>query len=339
MIVKKIVLRISRNLRIIFILPFVFYQSILAEENPGNIHVAVMNFHANNCDPSLARAVSEMIAGKIFHSGQFVLLERTRMDFIAESHGRLDSECADSECVSEFGKMLDVEKMVSGSLSRLGKFRIEVRIIDVATGGIDMHLSGEAEREELFEESIEAIVHNIGNYYSGNSFIKGDFELTLSGAACRALGDFSRGIGNGYGLEVSGQTNRIIANRVSVILSAGLYEFKPRSDSIYCLYMAPISIGMGYPIRVLPAVTIMPLVSGGYAVFRMRYDPVVYRPAGDFEYQRESYFDPLLSMRIIADIHVFHRWHLSMAPTYSMFFEHGRRGHFSGLLVGVKAQL
>ncbi|TAL29460.1 MAG: hypothetical protein EPN93_21425 [Spirochaetes bacterium] len=314
-------------------------SDLSAADDPRKLNIAVMNFQSNNCAPPLARAVSEMIAGKIFHSGLFILLDRGRMDYIAEERGFLESVCEDSECASEYGRMLRVDKIVSGSLSRLGDFRIEVRVIDVTSGRVELSVSGAAESEESLEKAADELALKIEHFYSGYAVIKGNLEFAVLGAVFRPFGDFSQGAGLGEGLEVQGYFNKIFTTGYTGIVTAGVYEFASRRDSIESFTITQLGIGIGRPVKPAATVKVMPLISTGIMMSRVRYDKIAYKAEDDYQYRTGYFFNPAVTMRLAVDILIFHRWQFCFQPAYTAFFEKGRIGQFAGGAVGIKALL
>jgi TolB-like protein len=59
------------------------------------------------------------------------------MEEILKEQGFQQSGCTSSECALEAGQLLNVEQMVTGSISKVGEiYSVEVRLIDVESGKI-----------------------------------------------------------------------------------------------------------------------------------------------------------------------------------------------------------
>jgi len=118
--------------------------SLTAEETlerpNGKITIAVMHIQANNCSETLAMAVKDILSHKLFEAGTFILLERSHVDTLLQKHPESITGRTDPQGMAEIGKILSVQKVVTGSVTSLGKFRIDLRFIDSEKGTIDLSL-------------------------------------------------------------------------------------------------------------------------------------------------------------------------------------------------------
>ena len=71
------------------------------------------------------------------------LVERSKRDEILKEQGFQQSgACDEGKCLVEAGQMLGVQKMVGGTIGKLGMmYVVELRIMDVKTGEIDQAFS------------------------------------------------------------------------------------------------------------------------------------------------------------------------------------------------------
>jgi curli biogenesis system outer membrane secretion channel CsgG len=84
-----------------------------------------------------ALSMSNRLTTEIFRTGQFTVLEREKMSEILFEQGFQQSGCTSSECLVEAGRLLNVQMIVGGSVSKIGNiFTVELRLIDVETGKI-----------------------------------------------------------------------------------------------------------------------------------------------------------------------------------------------------------
>jgi hypothetical protein len=68
----------------------------------------------------------------------FVVLERAVMDEILKEQGFQQTGCTTTECAVEVGKLLNVQKMVSGTTGKLGKtWTMDISLIDIETSQIE----------------------------------------------------------------------------------------------------------------------------------------------------------------------------------------------------------
>ncbi len=100
-------------------------------------NIAILNMDAFQISEHEVKALSNRLAIELFNTGRFSILERSQMDAILKEQGFQLSGCTSSECAIQAGQLLNVEQMVTGSISKIGEiFSIEVRLIDVQTGRI-----------------------------------------------------------------------------------------------------------------------------------------------------------------------------------------------------------
>ena len=72
-----------------------------------------------------------------YTTGKFNVIERDRVDLILKEQGFQQSGCTETECLVQIGKMINVGKIVTGSINRVGKiYSMNARMIDVQSGEI-----------------------------------------------------------------------------------------------------------------------------------------------------------------------------------------------------------
>ena len=121
--------------------------------------VAVLDFETEGLGNVPASALSAIVRREVLKSSDYRLIERKAMDEILQEQGFQQTGCVSSECAVEVGKLLGVQKMVSGSISGLGSlFLLDIQMIDVATGEIEKTSSVEhmGKIEELVSPLREA---------------------------------------------------------------------------------------------------------------------------------------------------------------------------------------
>jgi curli biogenesis system outer membrane secretion channel CsgG len=97
-----------------------------------------MDLQAVGVSQSEALSITNRIRNEVFLTDKYTVLEREAMLEIAQEQGFQLTGCTSSECVVQAGRMLGVQKMVAGSLDKLGElYTINLRLINVETGKID----------------------------------------------------------------------------------------------------------------------------------------------------------------------------------------------------------
>jgi hypothetical protein len=312
------------------------YAKTATITKPEKLTIAVMKIQANNCEPSIARAVSEMLIGRIFETGAFRLLERGQMDLILRENEVDEKGCIDTECAARIGRMLSVKKMIMGSVNRLGDYRVEIRVIDVSSGSVDLSVSMRTSAESEFDKIIDKIVFRIKSFYSGMTGLTGDYDITLSASIIFPFGDFTRGASIGYGSTIAFSINEPFMKNINILFSAGYYYFTTRLESIDSLMMAPLRVSAACPINVSDSFRFAFSAGAGYIFSRLRYDRVEDRTDSNYQYKTGYYYNPMVTAGIDIDLLLGNRWHLAIFPSYSAFFESGRAGHLISLDFGLR---
>lgn len=100
--------------------------------------VAISPLQAKKVDPEEVDLISEALAGELQNTGAFRVMERGQMDRILKEQGVQSSGlCDGNECAVEVGKILGIDRIVVGSVGRIGTlFIINTRLVDVQTGEI-----------------------------------------------------------------------------------------------------------------------------------------------------------------------------------------------------------
>ena len=112
--------------------------------NPPDIvsYIAVSDLDGSEVSSSEIKALTERLRSELLMTKHFKVLERDIMEEILKEQGLQQSGCTTSECVVQIGQLVNVEKMVAGTINKIGNtFSSSVRIIDITTGSIDKIVS------------------------------------------------------------------------------------------------------------------------------------------------------------------------------------------------------
>ncbi len=171
--------------------------SVVVEEKkytrlPQRYNIGILEF--NNKTKYGARRLSdsalEILTTELSRSGNFIVVERARMDKILEEMKLQLSGVTTGENAAELGKMLNCEYLIVGSVSNFGvttegkdfiiaqqkiqrvKAEVDLRIIEVETGAIIYSAYGKGE----IEKNISS------NFCMGGT---GGYDETLAGECLR----------------------------------------------------------------------------------------------------------------------------------------------------------
>ena len=111
-------------------------DSALANRRKRVRNIAVIDFESNGVDAATTTVVADELVNGFIAQGRYGVLERRRMDQILKEQGfQKSGACDNVDCSVEVGKLLGVDAIVSGSLTKIDKLLVaNIRIVDVGTG-------------------------------------------------------------------------------------------------------------------------------------------------------------------------------------------------------------
>jgi TolB-like protein len=146
----------------VFALSLLFFAGLLpALAFPQNKPtIAVLNLEARNVGQETAEAVADILSTELFNSQRFKVIERQAIMRILEEQKLQMTGVTDMSQAVEIGKVLNVEKILIGSVSRLGdNYIINTRLVNVKTGALELAQNAVSKRgEEGLTEAITDLV-------------------------------------------------------------------------------------------------------------------------------------------------------------------------------------
>lgn len=125
-----------------FLFILLFFEILFSGQEKN--HIAVLNFESKGLAPNEASILSDRFRSSLVSNKSFLVIERSEMKDILEEQGFQLSGCTSSECAIEAGKILNVNKIVTGSIGKFGDlFTIDIRMIDVESAEITKSFSKE----------------------------------------------------------------------------------------------------------------------------------------------------------------------------------------------------
>ena len=119
----------------IFIISSLFLILISSSVFAEKMRIAIMDFKAKGVSRSIANNVSELIRGEMINTGKYIVIERSQMDQIIKEQGLQQTGCSEVSCAVEVGRILSAQKILVGSVMKIGiKIIISGRIVDVEKG-------------------------------------------------------------------------------------------------------------------------------------------------------------------------------------------------------------
>jgi hypothetical protein len=100
-----------------------------------------------NTSSGLSQKELSLLTDKLLNSlveyRVYDVVERSKRDEILKEQGfQMTGACSEASCLVEVGQLLGAQKMIGGTIGKLGAiYVVELRMIDIQTGGIDLSFS------------------------------------------------------------------------------------------------------------------------------------------------------------------------------------------------------
>lgn len=106
-------------------------------------NIAVISLTNLNVSEDAAKSLTVRLITEIQNLNTFEVLEREQMRGILNEQGFQQSEaCDEVSCLVRIGKLLLVEKIIGGTISKIGEtFSVQARIIDLQSGNVEKAVS------------------------------------------------------------------------------------------------------------------------------------------------------------------------------------------------------
>lgn len=132
------------------------------------IALAVLDFEGKNVDQSKAEAVTDLLRTELFNTGSFKVIERQKVRQIIEEQRFQSSGMTDTDRAVEIGRLLNVQKIMIGTVTQLGStYIINTRIVDVQSAAVVLaeaveRRGGEEELPNAIAELATTISYKVG---------------------------------------------------------------------------------------------------------------------------------------------------------------------------------
>jgi len=156
---------------------FVILLSLITAHNvwgqqQEKLRVAILDFtNTGGLSKQETVTLGNRLRSMLVKTNAFVVLERGQMDDILGEQGFQQTGCTTTECAVEMGRLLNVQKMISGTIGKLGKtYTIDLSLIDVKTAEIEKsffrdfkgEIDGLLDLMQVIANQIAAIVGGTG---------------------------------------------------------------------------------------------------------------------------------------------------------------------------------
>lgn len=131
------------KIRILCLLFFFVCVFSYAQYKP---RVAVVSFKAQNVPEGEAEAVTSLFETQLIKTKAFIVIEQNDINAILDAQEISVSDCTDEACAVEIGKLLAAEKIILGSLTKIGDtYILTAKLVDIVKGVSEKAASMEVE--------------------------------------------------------------------------------------------------------------------------------------------------------------------------------------------------
>ncbi len=132
----------------VFFLSLVFSISLLPSYTfSEKTSVALYQLAGDGVEVSLTNVIANRISSELINLGVYKVIDRTEMNKALQPRGlQSGGSCDDAICLAKIGKILEVERIISGSITKIGTlYTINLRVLNVSTSEIIYTVNADCE--------------------------------------------------------------------------------------------------------------------------------------------------------------------------------------------------
>ncbi len=214
--------------------------------------IAVLNFEAKNVSQETAEAVADILSTELFNTKRFEVIERQAITRILEEQKLQMTGVTDMSQAAEIGKLLNVKKIMIGSVSKLGQtYIINTRLVDVQTGAMELAQNAKSENGE---DGLPTAIANLVGIISQKITIEGSVIKVMPNVILVDLGK-NKGVEEGQMLAVvrvgdviTDLGGAIIGKSEDIVGSLRIVSVKPEYSEAEVI-AAKMSLRLGDKVR------------------------------------------------------------------------------------------
>ncbi len=144
-----------------------------AQQAAKRTSVAILDMEPKGVPEVEVSALSDRLRTELFRTDAFDVMERGKMQEILKEQGFQQSgACNTDACAVEVGQLIGVEKMIGGSLGKVGRtYSVNLRMIDVRTGRMERSVTKdyEGDIDKLLTTVMKTVAQVMANAVSGQA--------------------------------------------------------------------------------------------------------------------------------------------------------------------------
>ncbi len=157
-----------------------FFSVLLSAVVHGQNNLAIIDFTGKGISDVEASALTDRLQNELLPLAKYKLVERELIENILFEQGLQQTGCITNECIIEIGKLLGVDKIIGGSISKIGNmYSIYAKIISIGTGEIikSSTFDYEGDIEHLLVYGMKYIAYDICELNPPNFIMKASARI------------------------------------------------------------------------------------------------------------------------------------------------------------------
>ena len=113
--------------------------TVAFSQTPRKTTLALMDLAVTGISKSEGAILTDALLSYLVNTNYYDIVERSKRDEILKEQGfALSGACNETACLIEVGKYLSVQKMIGGTVGKLGNtWTVNIRLLDVKTGKVE----------------------------------------------------------------------------------------------------------------------------------------------------------------------------------------------------------
>jgi len=159
---------------------FICFDCFSQQPPSAKFHIAILDLEGRGVSESETATLSDQLRGQLVNLGAFIVLDRGKMEDILKEQGFQQSGCTITECAVRVGRVLNVQKIVAGSIGKIGKtYAINISMIDVESSRIERSFNRNYQGEI---DGLLEILQDIAREIAGRKLYKLTIDSAPKGA-------------------------------------------------------------------------------------------------------------------------------------------------------------
>ncbi len=164
---------------ILTLIILIISSTIYAEK----VKIAILDFGARGVSKNTANNTSELIRGEMINTRLFTIIERSQLKQILAEQGFQQIGCTDVSCAVKLGQLMNVQKILIGTVMKLGnKIIISGRIVDIESGVAEFSEKYDVGSEnQLYNATLQFTKKLVNRIFKQMSYLDEDIDYSPSG--------------------------------------------------------------------------------------------------------------------------------------------------------------